>query len=163
MVLRRGRFNRRSQDLGIAKIGLTRDKCAFATKQHMFGVLAIVENLITIVDCQSQIPHIKPPPSESLQVCRQMWHFVVNLSVRIVRFQMIWGPGKFTLKWMNWGRPPLFRHCLFFYRFYIWGLPLTRWEKLWNFIIASCDLKICDVLALTCIYLGTPSSTPEIN
>ena len=49
---------------------------------------------LTIVDCQSQIPHIKPP---CFQVCRQIWHFVVNLSVCIVHFQVIWGPGKFGL------------------------------------------------------------------
>ena len=49
----------------------------------------------TIVDYQSQILHIKPP---FLQVCRQIWHFVVNLSVCIVHFQVIWGPRKFGLK-----------------------------------------------------------------
>ena len=76
------------------------DKCVFATKQRMFGVLAIIQILYYR---GLPIPHIKPP---CLHVCRQIWRFVVNLPVCIVYFQVIWGPGKFRLKWMNWGRPP---------------------------------------------------------
>ena len=78
---------------------------------------------LTIVECQSQIPHIKPP---CFQVCRQIWHFVVNLSVWIVHFQVIWGPGKMRLKLMNWGRPPPPRTDIvrFFTVFLIWWLPL---------------------------------------
>ena len=81
----------------------------------MFGVLAIVE-ILNYCGFQSQIPHIKPP---CFQVCWQIWHFVVNLSVCIVHFQVIWGPGKIRLKWMNWGRPPPPRTDIvrFFYRF----------------------------------------------
>ena len=77
---------------------------------------------LTIVDCQSQIPHIKPP---CFQVCRQIWHFVVNLSVWIVHFQVIWGPGKMRLKLMNWGRPPRTDIVHFFYRFSYMMASLT--------------------------------------
>ena len=54
-------------------------------------------------------PHIPHINSSCLQVCRQIWHFVGNLSVCIVHFQVIWGPGK--------SRPPI-TQCLFLLPFF---------------------------------------------
>ena len=69
------------------------------------------------------------PRSHTLShpTCRQMWHFVVNLSVCIVHVQVIWGPGKIRLKWMNWGKtpphPPIRTLSAFFTVFLIGRLP----------------------------------------
>ena len=72
------------------------------------------------MDCQSHIPHIKPP---CLQVCRQVWHFVVNLSVCIVNNWVICEPGKFGLKKGTRGAspptPPGGHSHLFYHLFYI--------------------------------------------
>ena len=76
--------------------------------------------LFILLDCQSQIPHIKPP---CLQVCRQIWHCVVNLCG--INFQVIWGPGKFSLKIMNWGKPPVQTLSVFLPGFILRGLSLA--------------------------------------
>ena len=63
-----------------------------------------------------------------LQVCRQIWHFVVTLSVCIVHFQVIWGPGKFGLKKVLRVTtfPPRVTLSPFFYSFFYCGASLSH-------------------------------------
>ena len=84
------------------KKSLNRDKCVFATKQRMFRVLA-------------------------KYACK--WHFVVNLSVCIVHFPVIWGPSQLgsTLNKNCPKRVPAFV-------FVFWGTLFYPWPGAVSFL-----------------------------
>ena len=83
-----------------------------------------------------------------LQICIQIWHLVVNLSVCTVHFKEIWGPVKFGLKKGAGGDLPptphlLGWHCHLFKLFFLYqGFPRLKEVILRYFEMLGVRLKM---------------------